>query len=400
MAGGSDSAEVLRPLSGERDLRPALTLAAALLISGTLGSVHAFSVFVAPLEDALSASRASVALLYSLALVSLTLGVLLSHRVFRRFAPSIVLAGLGGLACAGLLLAALLPGLVLTAVGYGLLFGFANGLGYALALQLAARAYPRRKGTALGVVTAVYALGAMVFAKLFAVMIEIAGPGPTLAALGIMVLGIALSGAATLRLSGASLSVAPDAAAGPPDSPRRLLPLLWLGYGCGCLAGLMVIGHAAAIVADAGGDQDSMVLGTMLIALGNAVGGVVIGLLADRLPLRGLIVALPLLSAAALLALQAGADAASAIAALVVIGFAYGAIIAVYPAVTVAYVGLAQSARAYGRIFTAWGLAGLAGPFVAGAVYDANGSYGPAVLMAAGLAGLSALAAGFLPRAA
>ncbi len=46
---------------GER--RPRLALAAALLVSCVLGSIHAFSVFIAPLEAEFQATRASVALL-------------------------------------------------------------------------------------------------------------------------------------------------------------------------------------------------------------------------------------------------------------------------------------------------------------------------------------------------
>ena len=88
--------------------------------------------------------------------------------------------------------------------------------------------------------------------------------------------------------------------------------------------------------------------------------------------------------------------ASTALAAL--IGLAYGAIIAVYPVAAVAYFGLGGGARAYGKIFTAWGLAGLAGPLLAGMIYDATGSYGRAALLAAGVAMVSAVAVLFLPR--
>ncbi len=384
-----------------RERHPRLALAAALLVSCVLGSVHAFSVFIAPLEAEFQATRASVALLYSLALASLTLAVLVSHRVFQRFAPQVILLALGASACLGLLLAAGLQSLAVTALGFGLIFGFANGLGYALTLQLAAHAYPDRKGAAMGAVTAVYALGAMLFAKVFALLIEAAGPAPAFASLAAVILALTAAGALAVRSS--AIRFERDDAGASDDrvaDGRRSLAILWLGYGCGCLAGLMIIGHAAAVVASAGGSAGDRVLGTMLIALGNAVGGVCAGLLADRVAARSLILGLPLLSGAALLTLAADLAPGQVIAALIVIGFAYGAIIAVYPVVTVAYFGLAQSARAYGRIFTAWGAAGLAGPFLAGVVYDGSGSYGQAALIAAGLAGVSAAAVAFLPRQA
>ena len=41
------------------------------------------------------------------------------------------------------------------------MFGAANGLGYGYALQISAQANPRYKGFAMGLVTASYALGAV-----------------------------------------------------------------------------------------------------------------------------------------------------------------------------------------------------------------------------------------------
>ena len=59
-----------------------LALAAGSLLTGSLGSVHAFSVFIVPLEAAHGASRGAVSLVYSTALVFLTLAVLVGHRVY------------------------------------------------------------------------------------------------------------------------------------------------------------------------------------------------------------------------------------------------------------------------------------------------------------------------------
>jgi hypothetical protein len=52
----------------------------------------------------------------------------------------------------------------------------------------------------------------------------------------------------------------------------------------------------------------------------------------------------------------------------------------------------------YGLVFTAWGLAGLGAPWLAGVLFDAGGGYGPALIIAAGAALASALAVGLLPR--
>jgi MFS family permease len=107
---------------------------------------------------------------------------------------------------------------------------------------------------------------------------------------------------------------------------------------------------------------------------------------------------LPLISAAALLALAGIGGPALVLVCLGAVGFAYGAIIAAYPAAIAKLFGPADSTRAYGRVFTAWGAAGLAAPWLAGVLFDRSGGYGAALGVAAGLGLVSAVAAAAGPR--
>jgi len=59
-----------------------LTLLASMLVTFVLGSVHAFSVFLVPLETLLQQPRSEISLIYSFALVALTLAVLLGYRIY------------------------------------------------------------------------------------------------------------------------------------------------------------------------------------------------------------------------------------------------------------------------------------------------------------------------------
>ena len=148
---------------------------AASVLAAVLGSVHAFSVFLDPLEQAFAASRGAVSLTYSLALGFLTLAVLFGHRIYARWAASVFVLGVCSLAATGALIAGFAPSLSLVWLGYSLLFGAANGLGYGFGLQLAAQANPGRAGFAMGVVTAAYALGAGVAPPLFVVALTLGG---------------------------------------------------------------------------------------------------------------------------------------------------------------------------------------------------------------------------------
>ena len=62
-------------------------LLASMLVTFVLGSVHAFSVFLAPLESQLGLPRSQISLIYSFALVAITLSVTLGYRIYSLLSP-------------------------------------------------------------------------------------------------------------------------------------------------------------------------------------------------------------------------------------------------------------------------------------------------------------------------
>jgi OFA family oxalate/formate antiporter-like MFS transporter len=121
------------------------------------------------------------------------------------------------------------------------------------------------------------------------------------------------------------------------------------------------------------------VVGAMMIALGNMVGGLFAGVLADRVRIGLLLILLPLISAMALIFALNDLSALLLLGTLTVVGFSYGAIIALYPIAVLAIFGSASSSRIYGRIFTAWGFVGLLGPWLGGYFFDSSGQYSLAI---------------------
>lgn len=371
-----------------------------MVLTLTIGSVHAFSVFLAPMEEAFSASRAEVSLTYSLALVSLTLAVLAGHRVFGLLKPSLFALASCALAALGCLVASWSSTLWGVWLGYSLLFGTANGFGYGYALQISAQAMPDRKALAMGVTTAAYALGAAVFPGLLTNAQAGSGLSGALQMLATVLAAAGLASAGLLHLARARFEVADHAEPGA-DATRapRVLVHLWIAYGAGVSAGLMVIGHAAGLATAAGASKPLVVWAPILVAIGNMTGGVLAGWLTDRVSTRTVLTGLPLLSLAGLLALLMVTGAGATLAALGLIGFAYGAIIAVYPAVISYLFGTLRGIKAYGRVFTAWGTAGLIFPWLAGYLFDLSQSYTAVLTVAAIISALSAFGAYRLPEA-
>ena len=355
-----------------------------------LGSVHAFSVFLEPLEQLYGASRAQISLTYSIALISITLAVSLGPALYARL-PGWGIAALVGIgAIAGILLADAARTVMHLWLGYGVIFGLANGLGYGYGLQIGAQMNPGREGLAMGLITAAYALGATVFPLW---LTQTMATGAFGAAMHLLALSNLAAGLFALALFAAfRIRFDQERKAGTAAPEWRQTAGLWLAYGSAVAAGLMAIGHATGIAFDAGLSPALLVAAPMVLAICNMAGSLSGGWLTDQLDPRPLLVGLPVLSALALAALALGLIP-GALAGLGVIGLAYGAVISVYPAVIARSFGVAVGVLVYGRVFTAWAVAGLGGPWLAGSLFDTTGGYALALWLAAGISLVSAVVA-------
>ncbi len=371
-----------------------LTLLASMLVTFVLGSVHAFSVFIVSLEELLELPRSEISLIYSFALVAITLAVLLGYRIYSLLPAWWLVLTTCLVATAGLLLASSATNWWLLFAGYSVAFGFSNGIGYGFSLQLVGRVMPEIKGFAMGAVTAAYAVGSIVFARIFAWRIELVSLESALVAIALAVIGCGSLAAIMLRVADVSYAAAQAEVShgGPID--RRKVVQFWIAYMASVFAGLMAIGHAAGIALSKNASTALATLAAVMIGVGSAGGGFLAGWLVDRWPLNRFLVGLPLLSAVALLAISTSDSAVIVVALLSLVGLSYGSIIAVYPVAISNYFD-ERGPQAYGQVFIAWGFAGLVAPWSAGLIYDLRADYGLAMVIAAVIAIVSALCAGF-----
>lgn len=360
------------------------------IVAMMLGSVHSFSVFLTPLEDAFQTSRSSVSLTYSLALASLTLAVFFGHRVFSRWSAAHLISVICLLASMGTLVSAFAPTLAYIWLGYGLLFGVANGLGYAFGLQIAAQFNPGREGISMGIVTASYASGSAISPAIFTWAMSVGG---FRSAMLVLSAGLLIGGYICVQL----LNRVNARFKGPrPEEMKgtvlvRQYMLLWIGYGTAVAGGLIVLGHAAEISKTHGFSVAHWVTPAMVSICG-MVGSFAGGWLADHINSVKLLTYLPVISATALIILALQSNIVLLLLCLGMIGLIYGAIVAAYPATITQMFGIGNSPRIYGRIFTAWGVAGFLGPWMAGFLFDQTGTYSTTFFVAIGLGLFSSLA--------
>lgn len=373
------TAATMEPVPGARPH----VLAAAMLLSVVFGSLHAFSALVLPLQSQYQADRASISFAYSLAILCLTGGVFASRWVLPSLGARAAAVLCGVLGAAGLMGAARGGSLAVLWAGYGLVFGGVSGVAYSLFLDRAARALPANPGFAIGLVTAVYGGGAAICAQWEAWMVKDGSVSALLQWLALALFAACVLAAAGFGPDAPTAAEQSVPAGSGPKTPASGIGFFWVVYFLGATGGLMAIAHALPIVDALARAHDLAPLAPTLNALGNVLGCLGGGLLVDRAgPRRSLVVPVAVL-ATSLCVLAFTVDPALALAGLCVCGMAYGALISAIPLVLRLRFGVAGFNKAFGLVFTAWGSAGLLGPYAAGVLYDQTGGYRLGLALAA-----------------
>ncbi|WP_166417767.1 MFS transporter [Cochlodiniinecator piscidefendens] len=364
-------------------------LAGAALLSFVLGSLHAFSVLLLAMEIDFGVSRSAASVTYSIALASLAAAVLMGHTLYARFTPAVYVTMVGMLAAAGCALAAFSSSMVFIWLGFGLIFGTANGLGYGYALQFSGRILPENRGFAMGLITAIYALGAVMFPIPLRIAANFGGWVAALLFLAICLLLISALSAISLKHSRMHYVADAQVETTTTKGLRPEITWLWFSY-CGAVtAGLMIIGHATGIIEARGSNPLWITAAPIIIALANMVGSLLGGVLTDKRGGRSVLLCLSILSTAALLFMAFSSNWITTLIGLAIVGFAYGGTIAAYPAYISHRFGTMTGTVIYGRVFTAWAAAGLLGPSAAGVFFDQFNNYQAALILAALAAAVS-----------
>lgn len=381
---------------------PLLALAAAMLLNFCGGSLYGWSVLVAPLEQSLEMNRAAVSAVYSVALVGFTFGMFVAASVFRLARLPVVALGVCVVMALGLGLAGFIESYVTLMAGYGVLFGVAAGLTYFLCLAAASTELPIRRSIALGLTTSAFAVGGLVWPGIVTPLLAELGPHGTLTVIAAVLLGAGAASAILLVLSGATVPRDTATGARPfenffTERPRVVIAI-WLNFVFLGIGGLIAVSHAAGIAVDYGLPESETYFGAMLVNLGYIAGALAAGYLSELFTGRRVLIGMAVLTAAPLFLLYAVPSAAISLLMLACLGVAFGAGTSCYPVTLASYYGVARVPAIYGRVCTAYGVAGLAAPFIAGALHDLNGDYTLAILIAAivGVVGLIATLA--LPR--
>ncbi len=291
-------------------------------------------------------------------------------------------------------------------IGFGVLVGTGIAFGYSSATPPALKWYsPAKTGAVAGIVVSGFGLASLYIAPLAQYLLNIWGLQGTMLFFGVAFL-IAMSifsrflinppegyvpeefverrGATEIGLI--ARETFQEANASPSEMIRTpSFWLLWVLYFIGAGAGLMVIGSVAGMAKSSLGEN--AFLAVAVLAVGNAGGRVAAGMISDRIGRRRTLAGVFLLQALFMLAavpvLQAGAPSVFLLVLLsTMIGFNYGANLAIFPSFAKDFWGIRNFGVNYGILFTAWGTGGFIMSRVSQSLIAGTGSFTGAFVLA------------------
>ena len=337
-------------------------------INLALGVLYAWSIFKSAIEKDFGWRPEQLNDPYAVCCLVFSFVMILGGRCQDRFGPRRT-AMLGGvLVAVGLGIASQSTQYLNWVLGFGVLAGAGIGFGYSAATPPALKWFPASQtGKVAGMVVAGFGLAPLYIAPLTDVLLRRGGISLATTFYAIFFLVVVCGLALVLR--------------NPPAEERQEAPgigrretslelsrlflskdfyFLWMVYFIASGSGLMVISSINGMAKKSMGEMAFFAV--VVLALGNAAGRLVAGLVSDKIGRKGTLLGVTLLQAGCM-ALAVPVTESGNFPLLIVllataIGFNYGANLALFPSFTKDLYGLKNFGVNYGILFTAWGLGG------------------------------------------
>jgi len=384
-------------------------------INLALGILYAWSVFKSAIEASIKtggtgAFNWDLAKLndpYSVCCLVFAFAMILAGKCQDKFGPRATAFTGGLLVGLGLIWISQSTSYVAWVLGFGVLVGAGMGFGYSASTPPGLKWFPSSKtGLIAGLIVAGFGLAPVYIAPLSGYLIKAFGVNQAMFVYGISFVGV-VCGLSLLLVNPPAGYVPVDANAAATkkkavhndvdwkDAIKTLdFWKLWAIYFVGAGAGLMVISSVAGIAKHSMGELAFIAVAIM--AIGNAGGRVITGVLSDKFGRYQTIMAVHLFQAVLMIASipLIGSQNTSALMIVLLatfIGFNYGANLALFPAIAKDLWGIKAYGVNYGILFTAWGVGGFVLSKVSQMLKATTGSMTSSFVIAAILLSISGM---------
>lgn len=369
-----------------------VVVAAGAGINLAFGVLYAWSIFGGKLQETLGWSKVESSIPYTVAIIMFAAMMIPAGRLQDKIGPKWVVTIGGLLIGLGCILSGSMNSVLGLTLTFGVLAGSGIGLGYASTTPPALKWFPpEKKGLISGIVVGGFGLATLYIVPLSKFLLSRYDVFTSFRIMGIIFLFMTLP-LAQLVKNPEKPVVSTNKAAKPPVADMGLgemlktkqFYILWFMFFAGATGGLMTIGALKTIVKDVLGEGAALQL-VAFAAIANALGRPSAGVISEKFGRGKTMAALYVLQAAALFFFNSFTTFIPVFAAALMIYFAYGSMLSVYPSACADNYGTKNLGLNYGVMFSAWGAGGVFGPILGGKIADATGSYHMAFVVSAGI---------------
>ncbi|MBI3089343.1 MAG: MFS transporter [Candidatus Tectomicrobia bacterium] len=365
----------------------------------TIGLLVAFGVFLKPMAEDLNWSRTSVAAAPTFAFMTFGVCSFLAGALADRFGTRLILLGGAFLSGLGLFLSALITRPLELYLTFGVLVGFGIGTFYVPLSSLATHWFTKRRGVAVGVVSAGSGIGIMLMSPLARVLITAYGWRPAFMILAGITWLVVFSASLVIRNRPGDVGLSPygqasdgapqafqsartagGAAPAPRASSEAIIkhPMFWAIGGthffC-CLSHSGVLFHMVAMATDIGISKmvaASFILVTGLTSIFSRIGT---GAITDRYGLRHTMLLGLVAQTIVIILFRFVSTAGGFFGLTIFFGLAFGGIMPLYVLLSREFFGNQVVGTVYGFVFMLSSFGMSLGPVLGGAIYDYFGNY-------------------------
>lgn len=356
-----------------------------LTILAMLGGLYSFSLFYKPLQEFYNLSEvAPLALAFSIVTLTYSIFIVPAGSLYDKFGPKFPLLTGASLILLGYLLASTIKsyGWETARVLYYLYLGILPGIGIAFVdavpRPLAGKWFPEKPGTAVGVVAIGFGIGGALIAPIVSYFLTIVDVFQTFTLLGLLyftvisICSIPMKDPPTVKKEGEQLDFCSVL-------KNKIFYKLWFAFLFSTFSGLLVIGNAATILLEGAKVTPELEkeIGTFLVitSISNAIGRVLWGTLLDKMNVKKAMTLNFLTSCVSVLLLSQFFTTLLIFPLASIVYANYGGTLAIFPATSSIVFGRKIAGRAYGALFTAWGISGFIAPFFGAFLRDLTNSY-------------------------
>ena len=364
-----------------------LTLAASILIMLCIGGVYAWSIFVPPLTANYNLTTVQTQIVFGFTIAVFSVAMIFAGKIEKKYGPKIsVFIGMI-LFVFGYFIASISKGnFGVILLGIGFLSGAGIAFCYISALISPVKWFPNRKGLITGIAAAGFGGGAIILSNIVELLlvkkVDVLEIFSDIGLVYGFIIFIALFFLSPPKLEENNEKV----------SGKNILNLmkdktllgLFVGMFAGTFAGLLIIGNLKPIGLSSGVSEKMATLGITLFALGNMLGRVLWGYVADKLKDKTtIILSLVFLTISTLALSIVTWHGILFLLTSLAIGIGFGANFVLYAKAVSHIYGATNLGLIYPCIFLAYGLAGLTGPTTGGELFDLTETYSLSIIVSA-----------------